>query len=203
MPRSFAFYGLRDDAILQVICPTSQNVFAGSRMPATARTSSNLSCPATRAVLSLPPPQAGEGEQSRMPRYELDPGNAETGYFAWGCFRYFGYEPCRPCGRPAGPELEAGRSPVCFRHRCSVCQGWQIVWQSSGMACRERTVACLVMAVRDHALQSSFLRLAAPAPRHMRARRGGHVPRLASRGADAYAAGAGRRSACHPGHSVV
>jgi len=61
MPGSCAFYGLRNDGILPVICPTSQNVFAGSWMPATARISSNLSYPATRAVLSLPLPLAGEG----------------------------------------------------------------------------------------------------------------------------------------------
>ena len=29
---SFALYRLRDDGILQVICPTCQTVFAGSRM---------------------------------------------------------------------------------------------------------------------------------------------------------------------------
>ena len=34
---SFAFYRLRDDPIVPVICPTCQTVFAGSRMPATAR----------------------------------------------------------------------------------------------------------------------------------------------------------------------
>ena len=45
------FYKWRDDAIVPVICPTCQNVFAG-----------NASMPA-------PPPC----------------------YFAWGCFRYFGW----------------------------------------------------------------------------------------------------------------
>ena len=34
---SWAFYKLRDDQILQVICRTCQNVFAGSRVPASAR----------------------------------------------------------------------------------------------------------------------------------------------------------------------
>src|SRR5438034_3413169 len=63
---SWAFYNLRDDGILQVICPTCQNVFAGSRMPATAR----LLC---------------------------------MGLFSIFWLR----EPRRPCGWPAGPELEA------------------------------------------------------------------------------------------------
>src|SRR4051812_26685098 len=35
--RGAASYTLRDDAIMQVICPTSQTVFAELRMPATAR----------------------------------------------------------------------------------------------------------------------------------------------------------------------
>jgi hypothetical protein len=51
---------LRDDAAVPLICPTCQNVFAGS----------------LKASMK-----------------------AITGYFAWGCFRYFSWErqPRRPC----------------------------------------------------------------------------------------------------------
>jgi hypothetical protein len=66
VPSSFTFHGLRDDGILQVICPTCQKVFAGSRMPAPAR----LLC---MGLISI----------------------------------FWGREPRRPCGWPAGQELVA------------------------------------------------------------------------------------------------
>jgi hypothetical protein len=52
-------------------------------------------------------------------------------------------------------------------------------------------------------LQSSANRLAAPAPRHVRASRRAHAPACLRRRGRLCKPGAGRRSACHPGHSVV
>jgi len=82
-PSSFAFYRLRDDRILQVICPTCQVEFVESEVVA-----------------------------------------ATAGYFAWGCFRYFGCE-CRAdhCGA-------AEQSAMCVLARDTAARSTVIVRES-------------------------------------------------------------------------
>ena len=79
-------------------------------------------------------------EFKRFWRAGIDAGDPV--YFAWGCFRYFGWEPRRPCGR-GGPATRANGRPALRRADIGERQRTQFV----AVEIDEAQAA----AVRDHA----------------------------------------------------
>jgi hypothetical protein len=90
-------------------CPAlgraSTSCFVPARKTWMARTSPAMTMPKQRlhsghSSYAIALPASGRGSAAALASIWSDPGNAEPGYFAWGCFRYFGSdrEPRRPFG---------------------------------------------------------------------------------------------------------